>query len=400
MSFMSRGTRPYALVTLPFLTAVLALGSVVPQAMADDLRSRQWYLDGMQAEEMWQASRGEGITVAVIDTGVDSSVPELRGQVLQGADVSNKPSGANADKDGHGTNMATLIAGTGAGNGIQGLAPGVKILPVRTVGNFMADVNDSLDDKAIRFAVDHGARVINISMGGPDSVGRSPKTEAAVKYALSKGALVFASSGNDGDMSNLPNYPAAIPGVVSVGAIDSSNTVTKWSNSASNVALAAPGENIPGRCTKSEGFCDGGGTSQATALASASAALIWSKHPDWTNNQVLRVMLETAGKPTTGKIPSPYIGYGIVRPRKVLLDGEGDPGPADVNPLLAAGESASPKPRPSSDSMSSASPNRRSAAESGFAKGGGTALSWGVGIGVVAIAGVAVTTLMARRRRQ
>ncbi|MDT0452624.1 S8 family serine peptidase [Streptomyces hesseae] len=380
--------------------ATLTLCGTAPHAVADEMASRQWYLDAMQAQQMWTVSRGEGITVAVVDTGVDSSISELKGKTVQGDDVSNKPLGADVDKVGHGTNMATLIAGAGDGGGIQGLAPGARILPVRTVGAGLADASDPIMARAIRYGVDHGARVINISMGAPGDISQSPQTEAAVRHALAKGALIFAASGNDRDKGNLPNYPAAIPGVVSVGAIDSTSTVTKWSNSASNVALAAPGENIPGRCTKSEGFCDGGGTSQATALASASAALIWSKHPDWTNNQVLRVLLETAGKPTTGKIPSPYIGYGIVRPRKVLLDGEGDPGPADVNPLLAAGESASPKPLPSSGSTSSATPNRRSAAEPGSAKGGGTALSWGVGIGIVAIAGVAVTTLMARRRRQ
>ncbi|MEU8583535.1 type VII secretion-associated serine protease mycosin [Streptomyces abikoensis] len=394
MSFVSRGTRPYALAALPFLAAGLTLGAIVPNAAADDVRSRQWYLDAMQAESMWKVSRGEGITVAVIDTGVDSSVPELRGQVLQGADVSNKPSGAETDKDGHGTNMATLIAGTGAESGVQGLAPGVKILPVRTVGDLLADVNDSLDDKAIRYAVDHGARIINISMGGPDNVGRSPQTEAAVRYASAKGALIFASSGNDGDKSNLPQYPAAIPGVVSVGAIDRTSTVTKWSNSASNVALAAPGENIPGRCTKSEGLCDGGGTSQATALASASAALIWSKHPDWTNNQVLRVMLETAGKPTTGKIPSPYIGYGIVRPRKVLLDGEGNPGPADVNPLLAVSEPASPSPKASAR-------NQGSATELRPEKGSSGTTPWmGISIVTAAVVVVAAATILTVRRRR
>ncbi|MFF4157163.1 type VII secretion-associated serine protease mycosin [Streptomyces sp. NPDC001678] len=383
------------------MLSLLGIGlAATPQAAADDVKSKQWYLDGMQADEMWKVSRGEGVTVAVVDSGVDSAVPELRGQVLQGADVSNKPMGADVDQDGHGTEMAALISGTGADGGIQGLAPGARILPVRTVQAGLADASDPLMARAIRYAVDHGARVVNISMAGVESPSQTGQLEAAVKYALAKGSLIFAGSGNDGDKGNLPNYPATMTGVVSVGAIDKTNAVTKWSNSASNVALAAPGDEIPGRCKKSAGFCARQGTSQATALASASAALIWSKHPDWTGNQVLRVMMETAGKPTTGKIPSPYIGYGIVRPRKVLLDGEGDPGPADVNPLLAAGESASPKPIPSGDSTSSATPNHRPSAGPSPAKGTGTALSLGIGIGaVVAVASAAIVVTVRRRRR-
>ncbi|WP_349294411.1 type VII secretion-associated serine protease mycosin [Streptomyces sp. HU2014] len=354
----------------------------------------------MQAEEMWKVSRGEGVTVAVLDTGVDSSVPELKGQVLRGTDVSNKPKEATDDEDGHGTNMAALIAGRAVGEGVQGLAPGVRILPVRAVGDPTADADDPLWARAIRYAADHGARIINISMAGPGEPGQSPLTESAVKYALDKGSLIFAGSGNDGEEVNFPHHPAALPGVVSVGAVDRSGTVTKWSNSASNVALAASGAEIPGRCTKSEGFCTGDGTSQATAIVSASAALIWAKHPDWTNNQVLRVMMDTAGKPTTGKVPSIYIGYGIVRPRKVLVDGEGDPGPADVNPLLAAAgsdakPSASPSPKAKSDAKAPA-PEVKAAESRGS---GNTALWIGLGAGAVVVATVATAVFIRRRKR-
>lgn len=110
-------------------------------------------------------------------------------------------------------------------------------------------------------------------------------------------------------------------------------------------------------CTKSKGLCNSWGTSQATAIASASAALIWAEHPKWTNNQVLRVMMQTAAKPTTGDIPSIYVGYGSIRPRKVLLDGEGDPGPASVNPLLAREGATKPDPSASASAPSSASPS-------------------------------------------
>ncbi|MFE0044736.1 S8 family serine peptidase [Streptomyces albireticuli] len=359
----------------------------------------------MRADDLWKVSRGEGVTVAVLDTGVDSSVPELKGQVLGGTDVSNKPKRATDDEDGHGTNMAALIAGKAVGEGVQGLAPGAKILPVRAVGDPTADADDPLWARAIRYAADHGARVINISMAGPGEPGQSPQTESAVKYALEKGSLIFAGSGNDGDEVNFPHHPAALPGVVSVGAVDRSGTVTKWSNSASNVALAASGAEIPGRCTKSEGFCTGDGTSQATAIVSASAALIWAKHPDWTNNQVLRVMMDTAGKPTTGKVPSIYIGYGIVRPRKVLVDGEGDPGPADVNPLLAAAGASMPKQPSASPSQESKGDSKAHAptpqkTENASGSSGNTGLWIGIGAGAaVVVAGAATAAIVRQRKR-
>ncbi|GAA2725713.1 MULTISPECIES: S8 family serine peptidase [Streptomyces] len=381
--------------TISVLAAgVTCFALAAPSAAADGVRSRQWYLDAMQAEDMWKVSRGDGLTVAVVDSGVDTSVEELRGQVLQGADMSDaqNPAGAVSDRDGHGTQMASLIAGTGAGGGVQGLAPGARILPVKVPGG-LADVTDPLMANGIRYAADHGARIINISMAGPASKGHS-QIEAAVSYALGKGSLVFAGSGNDGDGVNVPNYPAAAPGAVSVGAIDSTSTVTKWSNSASHVSLAAPGQEIPGRCRESAGFCATGGTSSATALASASAALIWAKHPDWTNNQVLRVMLDTAGKPTTGKIPSPYIGYGIVRPRKVILDGEGDPGPADVNPLLA-----NAAPTPSSEPKLSAQGTPRPTAQSSSDKGDVSTLWLSIGAGAAVVVAAAVTAIVLVRRR-
>ncbi len=396
MQFLYRPRRQRVRSVVSAVIAATVLWGVSPgAAMADSLRSKQWYLDAMQAEDMWKVSRGDGLTVAVVDSGVDTSVEELRGQVLQGADMSDaqNPAGAVSDSDGHGTQMASLIAGTGAGGGVQGLAPGARILPVKVPGG-LVDVTDPLMAKGIRYAADHGARIINVSMAGPASKGHS-QIEEAVSYALRKGSLVFAGSGNDGDGVNVPNYPAAAPGVVSVGAIDSTSTVTKWSNSASHVSLAAPGQEIPGRCRESAGFCATGGTSPATALASASAALIWAKHPDWTNNQVLRVMLDTAGKPTTGKIPSPYIGYGIVRPRKVVLDGEGDPGPADVNPLLSGAKQPSapaPAPSPSSDATSPAAATSSGSSDV-------SPLWLGVGAGAVVVAAAVVTAIVLVRRR-
>ncbi len=382
-----------ALRTSALLAVVLT--SIATPAAAQDEHSRQWFLDDMQAEQMWKVSRGEGVTVAVIDTGVDGSLPELRGQVMEGTDASNKPTGAHVDSEGHGTNIATLIAGTGADGGIQGLAPGVKILPVKAVPDSQADAIDALMARSIRYAADHQARVINISLAGDGDAVQYANTQTAVDYALGKGSLIFAGSGNGGDKGNQPEFPSSLRGVVGVGAIDRQGKVAKFSTYGNQVGLVAFGEEIVAHCEKGPGYCIGRGTSQATAIASASAALIWAKHPDWTNNQVLRVMMDTAGKPAGAKMPSKYLGYGSVRPRKVLVDGEGDPGPADVNPLLAAN---APKSSPPASDPNSSAVGKPIAAATTTDDGIGTIAWVALGAGAAVILAAALGFGVMRRR--
>ncbi|WKK27396.1 type VII secretion-associated serine protease mycosin [Streptomyces olivoreticuli] len=349
----------------------------------------------MQAEQMWKVSKGEGVTVAVIDTGVDGSLPELRGRVLEGTDASNRSTDPHVDSGGHGTNMATLIAGSGADGGIQGLAPEAKILPIKTVPDQRVDAVDDLMGRAIRYAADHDAKVINISEGPLGVLENFPKMQSAVNYALGKGSLIFASTGNDGDKANEPAFPAALPGVVGVGAIDRQGKVAKFSTYGNQVGLVAFGDEIVQHCEKGPGYCIAGGTSQATAIASASAALIWAKHPDWTNNQVLRVMMDTAGKPAGAKMPSKYLGYGSVRPRKVLVDGEGDPGPADVNPLLAAN---APKPSASDSDPNSSAAGKPIAAATATDDGIGTITWVALSAGAAVIIAAAIGFGVMRRR--
>ncbi|MFC7305151.1 type VII secretion-associated serine protease mycosin [Streptomyces monticola] len=379
--------------------AAILLVAPLPSAHAADMRSRQWYLDAMRADDLWKVSVGAGVTVAVVDTGVDASVPELRGRVLRGKNVENSDGGTLSDEQGHGTSMAATIAGSGAQGGIKGLAPSAKILPVKVSSQSESFGGLGIVAKGIRYAADSDAKVINVSQSGFPTSGERADLQAAINYASKKGKLVFAGSGNDGDGS--PEYPAAMPGAVAVGAVASSGKVSKFSNFGSHLALAAPGEKIPSYCPKNEGYCESKGTSQATALASASAALIWSKHPNWTANQVLRVMMETAGH--DGPVPSKYIGYGTIRPAQVLLEGMGEPGDPDVNPLLAARQNESPTP---STSPSPANKNKgdskddqkqpRSENAAAESDGGGTL--WIV-VTIVAAAAVAAGALVAVRVR-
>ncbi|MGW0082687.1 type VII secretion-associated serine protease mycosin [Streptomyces sp. NPDC003393] len=387
------------------------MGGAATHAQADSTRSKQWHLDAMHAEEIWRTSTGKGITVAVIDSGVDPTNPDLKGRVLDGKDLALAKSAGDehTDYDGHGTGMAGLIAGTGAyggGKGAFGLAPGVKILPIRVPSedeDSMGFGRPAYFSKAIRYAADEHAQVINISMGS--SIG-TPQLTAAVKYALDRGSLIFAGVGNNAEKDNPVLYPAGTPGVVGVAAVGKNLRRSSFSEYGSQVDMAAPGEDMVHACGGKTGLCRTDGTSDATALASASAALIWSKHPTWTNNQVLRVMLNTIGAPTNGAKRNDSIGYGIVRPRIALKD-PGDPGPADVYPLpdLAAAESSAPATPSASPSGkaedSGAGQDETAAAGASSVDGGGSGLLWvGLGAGAVVVVGGAVAAaVLARRRR-
>ncbi|MFE8006263.1 type VII secretion-associated serine protease mycosin [Streptomyces sp. NPDC057418] len=394
--------------TVASIAVALLLVGASP-AHAESVRSSQWHLTAMKAEEMWQYSTGEGVTVAVIDSGVDSSVPDLQGRVLNGKDLAkDSPGDEHTDYNNHGTGMAGLIAGTGnvgGRDGAFGLAPGAKILPIR-MRDDAGRVNGATGSKyfnddlsvAIRYSVDRGAKVINISLG---SVKGSQQLTDAVNYALEKGALIFAGVGNDAERLNDVKYPAATPGVVGVGAIGKDLAKTDESQFGPQVDLAGPGDEMIHACPSETGFCKSHGTSDATAIASASAALIWSKYPDWTNNQVLRVMLNTAGGPTSGAERNDYIGYGAVRPGAALTE-PGDPGPADEYPLpdLAAAASQKPSSEPSKATGGSEKSDEPEAAAAASDDSSNTALWVGIGVGAAALVGIAVALVVIRSRRR
>ncbi|MFI9204705.1 type VII secretion-associated serine protease mycosin [Streptomyces sp. NPDC053048] len=378
---------------LTTLTVLLTLGT----AAQADIRSRQWHLDAMKAEEMWQTSKGEGVTVAVIDTGVEATLPNLRGRVLEGRNFSARPGGAQVDPHNHGTRIAELIAGTGAGeHKAFGLAPGAVILPLRVASgtdsaNAAAAAQAFTEDvsAAVRYAADSQARVINISMGTRTS---SEQLAEAIRYANARGKLIFASVGNSGDKANEVEYPAALPGVVGVAAVNRAISATEESQRGQQVDLAAPGEDMVAVCANGTDICVSHGTSDATALASASAALVWSAHPDWTANQVLRVLINTAGGPKSGEKRSDTIGYGVVRPR-IALQNPGDPGPADVSPLPELAAKPRPTPSRATGGMTRADTDK----DSESANGGTVLVAAGVATAIALAAGA--TVLAVRRRK-
>ncbi|MFI1221816.1 MULTISPECIES: S8 family serine peptidase [unclassified Streptomyces] len=391
--------------------AVAASWSVVfvgaAQPAAADTQSKQWYLSAMQAEDMWKVTTGEGMKVAVIDTGVNSATPSLRGQVLKGVDVTGAPGDETDDYRGHGTTMAELIAGTGKGDGLKGLAPGAQIIPVRMsdVG-FMTKRNTVIGDvkKAIRAAADSDARIISVSIGDDFS---SREEHEAIKYAESKGKLVIAGVGNEGNKENRKQYPASYPEVVGVASADRQGKVSYYSQHSGSVDVASPGSDIPFWCDNSfKSYCDGdGGTSAATAIASASAALVWSLHPDWTANQVLNVLFDTAGRDWKKGDTSEYLGHGLIRPSMNVLKGKGDPGAPDISPLTkkkTAGPAASSKP----DASASPQPAKNGsegdkpvAAEETKSSGDDSQLGLILGVAAVVVVLGGVSYAVVRRRK-
>ncbi|MGW0885148.1 S8 family serine peptidase [Streptomyces sp. NPDC002671] len=367
----------------------------------------------MGADEIWKYSTGKGVKIAVIDSGVNPATSSLKGQVLVDEVPKSVAYLATKDYDGHGTSMAEVIAGTGAGGGIKGLAPGAKIVPYHILAlgakGGKEEAKTASSAEAIRAAADSDAKIINMSFGSPypDS-----EEEDAIKYAASKGKLMFAAVGNDGDKKKQGNYPAVDPYVVGVSAIDKSGTVGKFSTRSDYVDFAAPGLHIPGWCDGTfTTYCDTWGTSPASAIASASAALVWSVHPDWTANQVLRTLLDTAGRSWPKDKPSTYLGYGIIRPRRVLINKNINPGPANRDPLYAengtdADEDVTATPslsvapsdgQPTKDIGSSGGSTSAAAKESGSGSNSQTWVIIGAAAAVLVIGGTGFAVLRARR---
>lgn len=289
------------------------------------------------ADKIWKHSTGENVVVAVVGTGVDASEPDLKGQVLEGKDLTDEGGGAHKDLVGRGTAVAGIIAshGHGAGGdaGPKGLAPDAKILPVRVI-NERGDLGVSIDE-GVRYAVDQGADVINLSVAFST---KDLRAQRAIEYAMRKDVIVVASAGSRGTRQE--NYPAAYPGVVSVGAVDETGGVWKDSSWGSNIALMGPGEQVVVIDDDFDaGYALSDGTAYATAFVSASAALVRSAHPDLTGGQVINRLTKTAkipaGETSEPELPDPQYGYGIVRPyRAVTYD-------------LPAGPEAGPLPQPS-----------------------------------------------------
>jgi type VII secretion-associated serine protease mycosin len=334
------------------LLAVLAMTVAVPAPVqADDIgatvRAKQWSLAPLGVAEAWRRTRGENVVVAVLDTGVDAGHPDLSGAVIGDIDLT----GAREDpprRGHHGTAMASIIAGRGHGDGhawgMSGIAPAATILSVKvTLDNDdpqrhqgRAWGKDALA-KGIRYAVDHGAKVISISLGGGDGSWEGAVTEKkAVRYALERGSVLVASSGNDGAGPNCRNFPAAYPGVIAVGAVDKEMRVAPFSNRQEYLSLVAPGVQIVS-ATAGGSYVIGDGTSSAAAIVAGVVALIRSEFPRLTPAQVRRAVERGTTHIPAGGHSAAY-GHGVVNAAHALEQAA----KAQRRPLRAAA------PRPAS----------------------------------------------------
>ena len=291
----------------------------------------QWGIRRAHVDQAWDVTRGASfVTVAVIDTGVDATHPDLQGALLPGATFLSAPDpsctpGSNVDDNGHGTHVAGLIGASGNNaQGIAGVAFGVKILPIKaldcTGAGQLSDVSSS-----IMWAADHGARIINISLGASSS---QQTLQDAIRYALAHNVLVAAAAGNCGSATsptqcptlNAPQYPGAYPETLAVAATDISDQRATFSNENSYVGIAAPGVNIwstvptyPTTLSKVSGrmnYAAFQGTSQASPFVAGVAALLLSKDPTLTAAQLTTRLKSTADCLAA---PCPNIDFGSGR---------------------------------------------------------------------------------------
>ncbi|MER5984006.1 type VII secretion-associated serine protease mycosin [Streptomyces sp. NPDC001787] len=338
-------TRRRRVLAAACAATVLALSAAAP-ARADAIRDQQWGLAALHTDRAWQTTRGKGITVAVLDTGVDNTHPDLAGQVLPGKDLIGFGAGrGDAAWALHGTAMAGIIAGRGRGpgrgDGILGIAPEARILPVRVI----LESNDPSRAKArksrgtalaegIRWATDHGADVINLSLGDDSkSAHPEPGEDAAIQYALGKGVSVIASAGNGGEKGDRVSYPAAYPGVIAVAAVDKHGTHASFSTRRWYATVSAPGVDIVVANPNRKYYIEWG-TSAASAFVSGAVALVRAAHPGLTPAQIKKLLADTArDAPANGRDDAR--GYGIVDPAEAIETGS-RLRPADLSARSAA----------------------------------------------------------------
>ncbi|MFI7604948.1 type VII secretion-associated serine protease mycosin [Micromonospora sp. NPDC049366] len=315
-------------------TPALAAPTCGPAGVAPPTET-SWALRRLEPSSAWRLSRGAGVTVAVIDSGVSAIHPVLKGQVREGRDFNGLPARqGQCDEAGHGTIVAGIIAGRdGTGAPFSGIAPDARILPIRVLPDAETRQDEGLPRQiadAIRWAVDHGADVINLSL----VTLHRPELASAVDYALRKQVVLVAAAGNRREQRpDQPAYPARYPGVIAVAGMDEEGGHVDSSVSGDYVDIAAPGLNIVGPAPGGSGYLnmEAGGTSFAAAYVSGVVALIRAAHPDLTPEQVAERLTRTADNPPEGH--NAEIGYGMVNPYRAvatLLGTRKDPPPAAI----------------------------------------------------------------------
>jgi len=331
--------------TTPALgSARAACGPTVTSPLVE----QPWALARLRPDLAWPLATGQGVRVAVVDSGVSDDHATLRGKVRPGRDLLTPEGQGDCDENGHGTLIAGIIAGrsdTSAGFEFHGVAPDATIVPVRVLRDqrrsFEADLSGRIAE-AIRWAVDVGdADVVNLSLTTPDTA----ELAAAVRHALDRGVVVVAAAGNQDETDTTVQggrpgvFPAGYDGVIAVGGVDQKDAHVQSSVAGGHVDVAAPGARIAGPAPSGGGylFTEEGGTSFAAAFVSGLAALIRASDPALRPDEVARRITETADHPADRW--NEQVGYGVVNPSRAVGALMGDrvaAAPAGEMPALAA----------------------------------------------------------------
>jgi type VII secretion-associated serine protease mycosin len=315
----------------------VASGGVVP-----------WAQTRLGFQRAWTLGRGAGVVVAVIDTGLDTVQPQMKGIRTQpGVNVVNAGrSGSTVDCDGHGTMVTSIIAAQPvAGEGFVGVAPEATIVPIKQTDN-SDDRNGNADGigRGIRAAIAKGARVVNISVSVQAS---SPLLEQAVREAAQRGVVLVAAAGNFAQNGNPPTYPAAYstryPNVIAVGATDAHDLVAPFSESGDYVDVVAPGVQVP-TVSALTGYARNDGTSFAAPFVTGTVALMLAAHPALTPAAVRSRLQATADAPPAN-VPDPRYGFGVVNPYLAVTSVRDGTAPAlSSSPARPIPAAAAPRP--------------------------------------------------------
>lgn len=370
--------------------------------MKKQIEGTPWPLQRVLLDELWQDTKGKGVRVAVIDTGVDDVNPQLRTAVDAkagkdflkpdkenpgfGDELRGKTDGT-VDEVGHGTKVAGIIAARPrSGTGFVGLAPEATIIPIRQNDEKNSGKSDTMA-LAIDWAVAKGADVINISQDTTQTLDADSPMGRSIAKAISKKIVVVASAGNDGMDGKLKTtYPAAFPGVLAVASSDRNNERAAFSQSGTFVGVAAPGVDIVST-VPGGGQCVDNGTSFSAPYVAGVAALLRAKYPEWSAAQIVTRIEQTAVRSVNGR--DNHVGWGVVDPVRALAD---TPGTPPSTPTPDPGPPKPPAPEPARLALSE-TPQERSERLATYALGIG-------GVLVAVVAGAATVIRDSRRRRE
>jgi type VII secretion-associated serine protease mycosin len=299
-------------------SAVPAAGVKTDAVHMDYIRDGEYWLDQYGIRSAWSTTEGKGITIAVIDTGVDGSVPDLAGAVSGGVDFSGHgsangqtPVGA-ADDSSHGTMVASLAAGRGTagGAGVIGSAPQAKILSISIGFGSAATNSDEQIAEAVTWAVNHGANVINMSLTR-NTLAWPTSWDKAFLYAMDHNVVIVAAAGNRGSGTTEVGAPATMPGVLTVAGVDrNEHASVDASAQGITIGVSAPSEQLLGAVPGGQ-YVQWEGTSGSTPIVSGIVALVMASHPGMSAANVINRIVKTATD-AGAKGVDPIYGYGLV----------------------------------------------------------------------------------------